>query len=454
MPPRRNLTLVPCTCADFGCNLGTINIDGTPQPGKWVSPALRRQHESAAPPKAGSGKKFDKHELDDTDDEADYEDMDEHEPTENLGEKKHGKLKAEQYYTLFAGILPLAVPEIALHEDPITSDKMKDGFYHLVAATNIVSSFKTSDAEADVYTEEYLNYRRNLQSTFPDIEEPPNAHFAGHYKGQMRLMGPPAGISEFWGERMNGELQRIKTNCRLNDMDFTMLNMICRRSRLLSYLHHQDFNDPEMAELAGILGKATTGYKEPVRELDEDDLALYLAAAPSIERKVYRAILLHLNANGPHYIDVGGKVLPDAAHRNMMLPPNAKRLHEYHENGRTYSCHSSHSANSLIEFRLPNSDIITTGIIDSIYEIPLHGFLRKFILVREHKALDMTGTPYASQPRLKTRLVAVEPYAKRLVIEPEHIITHLCAWIRPARAYPTMNKKFMVVCSALNRGRK
>ncbi|KAF7325148.1 Peptidase-M24 domain-containing protein [Mycena kentingensis (nom. inval.)] len=213
----RNLTLVPCTCADFGCNLGTINIDGTPQPGKWVSPALRRQHESAAPSNARPSKKFDKHELDDTDDEADYEDMDDNEHAENLGEKKHGKLKAEQYFTLFAGILPLAVPEIALHKDPITSDKMKDGFYHLVAATNIVSSFKTSDAEADVYTEEYLNYRRNLQSTFPDIEEPPNAHFAGHYKGQMRLMGPPAGISEFWGERMNGELQRIKTNCRLSE---------------------------------------------------------------------------------------------------------------------------------------------------------------------------------------------------------------------------------------------
>jgi hypothetical protein len=134
---------------------------------------------------------------------------------ENLGEKKHGKLKAEQYLTLFSVILPLVIPEMSLAEDISTSQKMLEGFADLVACTNIISSFSTSDAEAEAFMEHYIAYRKHVQQVFPDCSEPPNYHYAMHDEAILKYWGPVAGLSEFWGERMNGMLQRIKTNRHL-----------------------------------------------------------------------------------------------------------------------------------------------------------------------------------------------------------------------------------------------
>jgi hypothetical protein len=141
---------------------------------------------------------------------------------ENLGEKKHGKLKAEQYLTLFSVILPLVIPEMSLAEDISTSQKMLEGFADLVACTNIIASFETSDTEAESFTEHYVAYRKHVQEVFPDCNEPPNYHYAMHDESILKYWGPVAGISEFWGERMNGMLQRIKTNRHLCKFVFNL----------------------------------------------------------------------------------------------------------------------------------------------------------------------------------------------------------------------------------------
>lgn len=139
---------------------------------------------------------------------------------ENLGEKKHGKLKAEQFLTLFTAILPLVIPETELVEDDATNQAMQDGFYDLAAATNILSSFETSDSEAEAFTEHYVSWRKHIQRTYPDCPEPPNLHYAMHNEPILKYWGPMAGLNEFWGERLNGMLQRIKTNRHLCEFVF------------------------------------------------------------------------------------------------------------------------------------------------------------------------------------------------------------------------------------------
>jgi hypothetical protein len=134
---------------------------------------------------------------------------------DNLGEKKHGKLKAEQFLTLFTAILPLVLPETPLTEDELTSQEMLEGFYHLVAATNIIASYETSDSEAESFMEHYTTYRKHIQKMYPDCPEPPNLHYAMHNERILKYWGPMAGLNEFWGERINGMLQRIKTNNHL-----------------------------------------------------------------------------------------------------------------------------------------------------------------------------------------------------------------------------------------------
>lgn len=81
-----------------------------------------------------------------------------------------------------------------------------------MAATNIISSFQTSNSQADEYTQHYIQYRSAIQKLFPDHGSKPNHHYAMHNANLLKYWGPLASFSEFPGERMNGMLQKINTN--------------------------------------------------------------------------------------------------------------------------------------------------------------------------------------------------------------------------------------------------
>ena len=136
-------------------------------------------------------------------------------PPTNLGEPSHGKLKAHEYLTLFSCIFPLIIPEF-WHSETMTNLQHQhlQSFHHLVAATNIISSFKTSNASADEYTGHYIQYRKSIQVLFPHVHSKPNHHYAMHNGALLKYWGPLPPLSEFAGERMNGMLQKIKTNRR------------------------------------------------------------------------------------------------------------------------------------------------------------------------------------------------------------------------------------------------
>ncbi|KAL1678149.1 hypothetical protein EV122DRAFT_252105 [Schizophyllum commune] len=126
-------------------------------------------------------------------------------PPLNLGEPSHGKLKAEYELTLFTLIFPLFLPEFWLRAGSTDHDQLLlSNFYHLVAATNIVSSFSTTASAADEYTYHYTQYRISSTTLFPDSTSKPNHHYAMHNADLLRYWGPLPVLSEFAGERMNG----------------------------------------------------------------------------------------------------------------------------------------------------------------------------------------------------------------------------------------------------------
>lgn len=137
-------------------------------------------------------------------------------PPTNLGEARHGKLKAHEYLQLFTVIFPLIIPELWWGGDS-TERKFLENFHHLVASTNIISSFSTSNGQADQFTEHFVNYRAALPQLFsiPEFHSMPNHHFAMHNGHLLKFWGPLAGLSEFPGERMNGILGRVKHNRRV-----------------------------------------------------------------------------------------------------------------------------------------------------------------------------------------------------------------------------------------------
>jgi hypothetical protein len=138
-------------------------------------------------------------------------------PPANLGEKAHGKLKASELLTLFSCIFPLIIPEFWHLPEATNLDRLHlESFHHLISATNIVCSFKTSNQDADTYTHHYVQYRLSIRNLFPQFKQRPNHHMAMHNGAQMKYWGPLPSLSEFPGERMNGMLQNINTNRRLS----------------------------------------------------------------------------------------------------------------------------------------------------------------------------------------------------------------------------------------------
>lgn len=134
-------------------------------------------------------------------------------PPSNLGEPRHGKLKAHEYLTLFTCIFPIIIPEFWHAATPTNfQSRHLECFYHLIAATNIIASYKTSNADADQYTQHYVQYRQSIQNLFPYRPSKPNHHYAMHNGDLLKYWGPLASLSEFPGERMNGLMQNIKTN--------------------------------------------------------------------------------------------------------------------------------------------------------------------------------------------------------------------------------------------------
>ena len=133
-------------------------------------------------------------------------------PPKNLGNKSHGKLKADQWLILFTVFLPLILPELWLASENQFHRNLLDNFADLVTCTNIICSHSTTEAAADAYLEHYIRYRQSSAQLFPNVGSRPNHHYAMHNGDLLKFWGPLIKLGEFGYERHNGSLQKIKTN--------------------------------------------------------------------------------------------------------------------------------------------------------------------------------------------------------------------------------------------------
>ena len=226
---------------------------------------------------------------------------------------------------------------------------------------------------------------------------------------------------------------------------------MARLCRLLAFLRHNESKNSLLESFARVLEPGDKSEASVSQELDSADIALFLSRAPKMEENEYNKILQYLISMGHPYYSWTNLPRPEFAY---VLPPNAKRLNEFHDNGHTYSCYASHNGNSAIQFWDPHSQAHITGAIQTILEIPLEGFLRKFILVHSHSALcdsDITCTPYPQYPRMMCKVVDAQLSDELYVLEPQHIITHLTTLKYPPGTFGIL-KETLGICWALNRG--
>ena len=84
-------------------------------------------------------------------------------PPTNLGEKSHGKLKADMWRILFTVFLPLILPELwhnaSMPEDQLDHSKLLlENFHSLVYCTNIVCCNIVMSHMPELYTQHYCTY--------------------------------------------------------------------------------------------------------------------------------------------------------------------------------------------------------------------------------------------------------------------------------------------------------
>lgn len=135
----------------------------------------------------------------------------------NLGEERHGRLKAAQWYTLFAYVVPLVI--LDLYVDTVSNidvnsnrSKFLCNTGYLVQCTHIICSRSLRDNDAKRFQINYEKYSCRIGELFGTVKVQPNHHYALHVPEQIRAWGPPIALAEFSGERAIGFLQSIRTN--------------------------------------------------------------------------------------------------------------------------------------------------------------------------------------------------------------------------------------------------
>ncbi|KAF9062887.1 hypothetical protein BDP27DRAFT_1368511 [Rhodocollybia butyracea] len=219
-------------------------------------------------------------------------------------EAKHSKLKAHKLLILFTVIFPLIIPELWFNGNEAEMRRLEN-FCDLVAAVNLIASYSTSNADADMFRKHYCSYIASRQHVYPDFHFLPNHHYAEHYPEQLKFWGPLSTLSEFPGERLNGELANIPTNNHFVDMEFTMMRQFSWRSKLNAMLHESNSDKFGRKELSEILEPDNVyNFLHPAQAMTDAEVAAFLVKAnrPNFDVDLYTATLNYLNLAGQQYL--------------------------------------------------------------------------------------------------------------------------------------------------------
>ncbi|MBW0591719.1 hypothetical protein O181_131434 [Austropuccinia psidii MF-1] len=158
---------------------------------------------------------------------------------QNLGESKHGRLKASDWLTLFTLILPLIIPKSFIEEIEDIPLNSKRGIFlqntgDVIQCTRIVCSWSVKEGYAGRFKIAYNRYLKNAKTLYKNPKLKPNHHYCLHIPQQMKIWGPMLVISEFSGERVIGLLQKIPTNNKTSEIHGTIIRKTQMKQKLLA----------------------------------------------------------------------------------------------------------------------------------------------------------------------------------------------------------------------------
>jgi len=232
-----------------------------------------------------------------------------------------------------------------------------------------------------------------------------------------------------------------------------MLSQMTRRAHLAAVL--QESPDAEVQALANILEPSGVSDLESITTmpLKHTEAAEILQKASNLQDPEYVALLYYLHRTGRPYRSCHNIPFPPNA---IIVPPKALHTPQFRCGQYTFSTHQSHPGNSSVQFYNPLTHSSNTGTIEAIWRLPLNARLHTFLVIRPHTPLspeDQGKAPFIQFPGLLTQIVDAQQSEQVIIIEPIHIITHLTTFPRPAGTYG-IERKTLIICTALNRGRR
>lgn len=241
-----------------------------------------------------------------------------------------------------------------------------------------------------------------------------------------------------------------KTDRFPGDLDFTMLLQMSRRGKLEVAL----CDDTDLRPLGQILEPPIVNVDAPTQRMSSIEETKYLKGSSIPQQKDYNLLLLYLNKAGVIYHSAyTSRIEPDMTY----LRPSMQTHNEVHIGDRTYSTRSLHVGNSAIQFFEPVTALKNTGFIERILSTPLKLKVRTFFVVQCHRRLDPDQEQKAPfhrfNKKFNTRIYDSAESNQFVIVEAQHIVSHLSTFRRPAGTYG-IPRETLVVCWSLNRNRR
>ena len=137
-------------------------------------------------------------------------------PPSNLGERRHGKLKADQWQSCIEFDVPVSLVQMLSDNKregkQITHGQILQSTLFLATAICWAMSHRTSKVHKVNYMKNMHAYLQSLLDMFPEMTLLPNHHAALHIGPQLLYFGPMHGWWTFPFERIIRILQQYNTN--------------------------------------------------------------------------------------------------------------------------------------------------------------------------------------------------------------------------------------------------
>lgn len=230
-----------------------------------------------------------------------------------------------------------------------------------------------------------------------------------------------------------------------------MLRQICRRGRLMGFIHAYALSDNIMGKALQILVPKSLLDQE----IASENLTPSSTKIETLSLEIYEAILAYMNAHSPFMPFRHFKAFPHPLDANVLSRISTPLNHIKHK-GRDYSVSKMHAGNSSIHFRCQDGTT-DLGFINSIWSYKLQDKSYTFLIVTLHAHLapeDEKKNPYSSRSGLLATLVYSEPLApqKFVVIGLDDIVSHVAYYQRPPGTFG-ISSATTVMIDSLHRNR-